>query len=364
MAKKNFSSMSTKKLNLLLETANDEDKALIQAVLDKRAGVAAPAEDHEVGGNNNPDVVVEPLTESEQKALDEAEANEKAAKKTTKMTDDECHALAEELRATALNHRCEVVPFNTIEWVPGTIVGIIEEKRTNKVMYAVRTDDGRRVVKAYGTNLLRVLNETVEPVKRGRVSTKATKLDENGNPITPTVEPWTDEEIEEAVKAVIDNVGKAISYPKTGALGVEIEGETETGRIVSLVPNKRQKTMLYRIEINQPEGVKEKKYAHKVVTNDSLVIADALDEVGAKINEVFKNRRYKEVVNTASLTPEEAFKVAEASLNKAKEQLERQKAVFVKREEAYYKAKEAYEAALTDNTHETTEPAESTDELA
>lgn len=349
MAQKNFSSMSTKKLNSLLETANDEDKAKIEEVLNKRSNaVAAPEVDDETA----PEAVENGIVEN-------AEANDEAQAKAAKMTDDDRRALAEELRATVLNHRCEVVPFNTIEWVPGTIVGIIEDKRSNKVMYAVKTDDGRRIVKAYGTNLLRVLDETVEPAKRGR-SNKATQLDENGNPINTNTD-WTDEEIEESIKAVISNVGKTISYPKTGALGVEVEGETETGRIVSLVPNKRQKTILYRIEVDQPEGATEKKYAHKVTSNESLVLADELDEIGKTINEKFVARRYKETVNVASLTPEEAFKAAEASLNKAKEQLERQKATVAKREEAYAKAKEAYEASLLDGDT-TTEAVE--DELA
>lgn len=352
--------MSTKKLNSLLETANDEDKALIQEVLNKRtSATAAPATviDSEVGNPNNPDVIIDPLTEDEQKALEAAEANAEAQAKAAKMTDEERHELAEKLRAEALNHRCEVVPFNTIEWVPGTIVGIIEEKRSNKVMYAVRTDDGRRIVKAYGSNLLCIFDETVEPAKRGR-SNKATQLDENGNPVSTTTTDWTDDEIEEAIKAVIDNVGKTISYPKTGALGVEVEGETETGRIISLVPNKRQKTILYRIEIDQPEGATEKKYAHKVTSNESLVLAEELDEAGKAINEKFTARRYKEAAETAALTPEEAFKAAEASLNKAKEQLERQKATVAKREEAYMKAKEAYEASLADGG---TAPAEVAD---
>lgn len=353
MAQKNFGSMSNKKLNSLLETANDEDKALIQEVLNKRAGATATP-------ISEPEPAVEAVEHTTEQPAEAAEPTAEA--KAANMTDEERHELAEKLRAEVLNHRCEVVPFNTIEWVPGTIVGIIEEKRSNKVMYAVRTDDGRRIVKAYGTNLLRVLDETVEPAKRGR-SVKAKELDENGNPINTNTD-WTDEEIEEAVKAVIDNVGKTISYPKTGALGVEVEGETETGRIVSLVPNKRQKTILYRIEIDQPEGAIEKKYAHKVTSNESLVLAEELDEAGQKINDAFKARRYKETVDAASLTPEEAFKAAEASLNKAKEQLERQKATVAKREEAYLKAKEAYEASLassTDSVEATTEVADASE---
>lgn len=343
MAQKNFSTMSSKKLNSLLETATDEDKALIQEVLNKRASVAAPA--------------VEPEATEAAASKDITPEAKVVETKPNGITDEELAALAEELRATVVNHRCEVVPFNTIEWVPGTITGIIVEKRNNKIMYAVKTDDGRRIIKAYGSPLLRILDETVEPAKRVR-SNKAKQLDENGNPIEATATPWTGEEIEEAVKEVIGNVGKTISYPKTGALGVEVDGETEFGRIVSLVPNKRTKSILYRILVDQPEGVTEKKYAHKAASNDKLVIAEELDEVGKEINDKFVERRYREVVEKPSITPEEAFKAAEASLNKAKEQLERQKALVEKREATYNAAKLAYENSLIANEI----PAEGTDE--
>ncbi len=350
MAQKNFSAMSTKKLNSLLETANDEDRVLIQEVLNKRNGVSAPATEAPTVETEEAPVAEAPTVETEEAPVAEAKST-----KLVKLTDEERHNLAEELRATVLNHRCEVVPFNTVEWVPGTVIGIIEEKRNNKVMYAVKTDDGRRIVKAYGTNLLRINEETVEPAKRGR-SNKATQLDENGNPIEKPVAQWLEEEIEAAVNAVIDNVGKTVSYPKTAAFGTifegegEGEGEVETGRIVSLVPNKRQKTMLYRIEVDQPEGADKKKYAHKVTSNESLVLAEELDEVGTKINEAYKARYYNRAESNAALTPEEAFKAAEASLNTAKERLERQKETVAKREKLYNEAKAAYEASLVNST--------------
>ena len=54
------------------------------------------------------------------------------------MTDEERHVLAEELKKN-VNHRCQAVPFNTVEWVDGYIAGVIEEKRSNKVLYAIKT---------------------------------------------------------------------------------------------------------------------------------------------------------------------------------------------------------------------------------
>ena len=43
MATKNFAQMTTKKLNALLATASDEDKAAIEAVLEAREQAQAPA---------------------------------------------------------------------------------------------------------------------------------------------------------------------------------------------------------------------------------------------------------------------------------------------------------------------------------
>lgn len=334
-----FNQMSSKKLNAMLEDVNvsAEDKAAIQEVLNTRSAVSA--------GTDN-------LTAEERAAIADAEgqnaapATEKPAK-PAKMTDEERAALAEKLRAEAVNHRCEVVPFNALEWVPGVISAIIEEKRTNKVMYAVKTDDGRRIVKAYDSQLIRILDEVVETAKKVR-SNKKSQLDENGNPIAgQTMPEWTEEAIEEAIKEVIGNVGKTVSFPEAGAYGEVAEGAPiVSGRIVSLVPNKRQQTILYRIELDETGEDGTKKYAHKVTTNEALVIAESLDEVGQSINEKFTARRYKEATPKVVMTPEEAFKAAEASLNKAKESFEKAQLTLNRRQVAYDEAKKAYEASL------------------
>lgn len=353
---KNFKQMSTKKLNALLETATEEEKNEILEVLNTRnaasagAGAGVPAES-------------EGLTEEEKAAIAAAEAEngvteEKKApakEKAPKMTDEERHALAEKLRAEAVDHRCKVVPFNSIEWVDGVVVSIIEEKRTNKVMYAVKTDDGRRAVKAHDSHLITILEETVERAKRTR-GKKAEGSEENE-------EPWTDEEIEAAVKEVIGNVGKTVSYPEAGAYGQIAENAaTVTGRIVSLVPAKRSKSILYRIELDQEDENAPKKFAHKVSTLDTLKIAEELDEVGQKINEAFTTRRYKEPTEAKPAKNEkEAFEYATEMLEKAKLQLEKAQQLIEKREAALASAKEAYDKAIeegkTFDEPETEEPA-------
>lgn len=359
MTQKKFSQMPTKKLQALLATASDEDKVAIQAIIDKRNAISKPAE------------VDASLSEEEQKAVDAA-TNDSAAtakpsrKKAPQLTNEQRMALAESMRAEALHHRCEVVPFNTCEWVPGVVVGVIEEKRNNKCLYAIKTDDGRRVVKAYGSDLVKILDEVVEPVKKERKS--RVKLDENGNPIpsnSSELGEWLPEEIEAAINEVIANVGKTITYPKAGAMGVKLEGE-ESGRIVSLVPNKRQHTILYRIEVDQEDSEAPKKYAHKVTSNEDLKIADELDEVGAKINEAFVKRHNGEHKPRVAKTPAEALEYAKTMLEKAKEQLAKAEANVGKRTEAFKLAQEIFEKsqnAEAENTKAENAEASTEDDL-
>lgn len=315
MAQKNYAQMSTKKLNALLETVTDEsEKAAIEKVLAKRGQLAS---------NNDAPATVNPnaeLSAEEQAAIDAANGSDADApgkpatekKVKVKPTDEERAALAAKLREEAVGHKCQVVPFNSIEWVNGVIVAIVEEKRTNKCLYAVKADDGRRIVKAYGSELIKISDETVELTRTPRGGKSKDELPE-----------WTHEEIEKAVQEVIGNVGKQISYVETGALGAEIENApTILGRIISLVPNKRNHTILYRIEIQPAEDAPEgtpKKYAHKVTTNDKLAIAEELDDEGKKINEAFIARRNGERKTPTAKTPEEALAIAEQQLKKAEE---------------------------------------------
>lgn len=316
MAQKNYAQMPTKKLNALLETVTDEsEKAAIEEVLTKR-GQLAPGDNAPATVNPNAE-----LSAEEQAAIDaangtDADASEKQAatakKVKAKPTDEERAALAAKLREEAVGHKCQVVPFNSIEWVNGVIIAIIEEKRTNKCLYAVKADDGRRIVKAYDSELIKISDEVVELTRTPRGGKSKDELPE-----------WTNEEIEKAVQEVIGNVGKQISYVETGALGAEIENApTIIGRIISLVPNKRNHTILYRIEIQPAEDAPEgtpKKYAHKVTTNDKLAIAEELDDEGKKINEAFIARRNGERKTPTAKTPEEALAIAEQQLKKAEE---------------------------------------------
>lgn len=316
MTTKKFAQMTTKKLNALLATASDEDKKAIEAVLAAREQAQTPAAEET------------PLTPEEEAAIKAAEENgglnplyngsKATQKKMPKMTDEERHALAEELKAN-INHRCQAVPFNTAEWVDGYIAGVIEEKRSNKVLYAIKTDDGRRIVKVHDSNLVRIFDEVVEVEKKVRGGRKA----KDGN--AEKVE-WTPEAIAAAVNEVIGNVGKAVKFekyhmtdPETG----EEKIEYNEGRIVAIVPDRRAQRLLYRISVPAPiEGNPlATKIMHKVVTAD-LEITEAFDAEGEELNKKYCERR-KAAATRTPLTPQDRFVKCEEALKKAEEKLQK-----------------------------------------
>lgn len=372
MATKKFSQMTTKKLNALLATASDEDKAAIEAVLAAREQVQAPAA---------PEATAEaPVNEEETQLSPEEEAAIKAAEengginpmyngskstleKKPKMTDEERHALAEELKKN-VNHRCQAVPFNTAEWVDGYIAGVIEEKRSGKVLYAIKTDDGRRIVKVHDSNLIRILEETVEPEKK----TRARKAKDPVEKVE-----WTTEMIADEVNQVIGNVGRMVEFEKYRTTDENGEEHIEmvTGRIVAIVPDKRAQRLLYRISVPTPiEGNPlATKTMHKVTTSEGLKIAEEFDEEGAQLNAKYTERREAAAARTP-LTPqdryircEENLKKAEEKLQKAQEELEAKKKQLedAKKELDEYLAGQAQGDSVAEASAETSEE---TDPLA
>ena len=339
MATKKFSQMTTKKLNALLATASDEDKKAIEAVLAAREQAQAPAAPAapEATAEETPEATAEEtqLSPEEEAAIKAAEENsglnplynggKATQEKKPKMTDEDRHALAEELKKN-VNHRCQAVPFNTAKWVDGYIAGVIEEKRSNKVLYAIKTDDGRRIVKVHDSNLVRILDEVVEPEKKARARKAKDPADK--------VE-WTPEVIAEEVNEVIGNVGKTVEFEKYRTIDENGEEYIEmvVGRIVAIVPDKRAQRLLYRISVPAPiEGNPfATKTMHKIVKAEGIKIAEELDEEGARLNAKYLERR-ETAATRAPFTPqdriiccEENVKKAEGKLRKAQEELEAKK---------------------------------------
>lgn len=341
MTTKKFSQMTTKKLNALLATASDEDKKTIEAVLAAREQAQAPAAPAALEATAE-ETPAAPASEEEIQLSPEEEAAIKAAEenggfnpfyngskatqeKKPKMTDEDRHALAEELKKN-INHRCQAVPFNTAEWVGGYIAGVIEEKRNNKVLYAIKTDDGRRIVKVHDSNLVRILDEVVEPEKKARVRKAKDPADK--------VE-WTPEVITEKVNEVIGNVGKMVKFEKYRTTDENGEEHIEmvVGRIMAIVPDKRTQRLLYRISVPAPiEGSPfTTKTMHKVTKAEGLKIAEEFDEEGAQLNAKYLERREAAVTRTPLtlqdrvIRCEEKVKKTEEKLRKAQEELEAKK---------------------------------------
>ena len=308
MATLNYSKLSDKKLYALLETANDEQKALIQQELEARQAVRAEQAQEYVDD--------EPLTAEQEKQLAEAEANDGKAKKQTRMTDEELAAAVEECRAN-IGHKCQVLPFNSPEWANGVITAIIAEKRSNKVMYTIRLATGKKVIKVHGSNCLRIFDEVAEIVKE--IRTKSTK------------NLWTDEDAKKAMEPAIENVGKTVTFKDS-------EGNETTGRILTVIADKRVNLLLYRIAqtVIDAEGNTTTKNCYRVINSKDLVIAEQFDEEGQAMHEKYVTRRIKR--ETQDYSPEARVLKCEENLKAAQEK-------FVKAQELLKKAEEALEAA-------------------
>lgn len=371
MATMKFLQMTTKKLNALLATASDEDKKAIEAVLAAReqTQVSVPRETQSEVANSVQEFedTENPLTPEEEAAIKAAEENgginpmsnssKATQEKKPKMTDEDRHALAEELKKN-VNHRCQAVPFNTAEWVDGYIAGVIEEKRSNKVLYAIKTDDGRRIVKVHDSNLVRILDEVVELKKKVRARKAKDPVDK--------IE-WTPEAIADEINEVIGNVGKTVEFEKYRTTDENGEERIEMviGRIVAIVPDKRTQRLLYRISVPAPiEGNPlATKTMHKIVKAGDIKIAEEFDEEGAQLNAKYLERREAAATRTP-LTPqnrvircEENVKKAEEKLQKAQEELEAKKKQL---EDAKKELYEYFDGQVSGETAEA--PAETTAE--
>ena len=192
---------------------------------------------------------------------------------------------------------------------------------------AIKTDDGRRIVKVHGSSLVRILDEIIEPEKKIRTGRKLKNASKK-------VE-WTPEAIAEKVNEVIGNVGKDVAFEKYRTTDENGEEHIEmiSGRIVAIVPDKRTQHLLYRISVPAPiEGNPlATKTMYRVVTTEGLLIAGELDAEGAQLNAKYLERREAAATRT-SVTPhdrvircEENLKKAEEKFQKAQEELEAKK---------------------------------------
>lgn len=348
MATKNYSRMKTAKLEKLMEIASEEEKALIQTELDKRAQVQAKEAAAAAELSAEEKAAIEGSTSSQ------AEASQAKTEKKLKMSNEEREALAEKLKAEVVGHKCQVVPFNTPNWVNGVIVGITEDKRSNKVLCAIKTDEGKRIVKVHGSQCLKIFDEVVDVPRASRgggraKSTNVATLTEGGD--------W---DLEADIAKYIGNVGRKIKFMPFGASKEVAEVE---GRIVALVPDKRVNRILYRIAMPAPiEGNPEAvRYVHKVASSEDFTIAEDFDEEGKALNEKYTSRRDSAAKRVAA-TPQDRVLICEANLKKAQEALEKAKAKVETEQAKLDEARKELEASLV-NDNNTAAPKTSDESL-
>ena len=302
--------MSDEELVALQETADEKTIAAIEAELESRAAAAAAE-------------TTEPAVEE---AAPEADDEAKAA---------ELEALLAECQQN-VGHRCRLVPVGTIEYENGTVVGCVKIKRSNTIAYAVKLDNGKRVVKNYKAPLFEILDEVVERAKVTRHAGSRAKA-----------EPWSEERMAEEVAKYISNVGRAIVIK--GAT----EEENTTGQITGIVPVKRSNSVLYRVAVPAPteEDPKAVAIVHKSVVNtDAYDIMDATEESKA-FNANYMAHR-ENLANRTPLTGAELVLDLELKLEKAKEAVKKAEERVAALEKAIAEKKAQLEAASAESSEE------------
>lgn len=278
---KNFATMTSKKLNALLETANEADAAEIKKILEARNQKPVEAKSK---------VAAESVTAAEPALAEDAgakaPANETEEQKAAreKAEEEAREALTAELKEKHMNHRCKVVPFGQIEYVNGTIVGVMHDKRNKKVMYAIRLEDGRRILKSTTAKYFEIFEDVNTDVK-----VKATRSGGTRKELNPD---WDADA--EAAKHY-EHVGKLIAID-----------ENTNARITAIVPDKRSQRILYRAEYKIERTVDDKvevevKVVHKT-SNPELIASLKTDELTPELNAKYVKRR-EEAASRPSSTP-------------------------------------------------------------
>lgn len=320
--KRNFKKMSDEELVALQETADEQTLAAIEAELESRAATAVkqdPSEDAEA---------------------ETAETAEGAEAETAETAEQDKAAELEALLAKCqenVGHRCKLVPVGTIEWEEGTVVGCVKIKRSNTVAYAVKLDNGKRVVKNYKAPLFEILEEVVERAKVTRHAGSRAKA-----------ELWSEERMAEEVNKYIGNVGRAIVIK--GAT----EAEDVTGQITGIVPVKRSNSVLYRVAVPAPteEDPKAVAIVHKSVANtDAYAIMDATEESDA-FNANYMAHR-ENLANRTPLNGAELVLDLELKLEKAKEAVKKAEERVAALEKAIAEKKAQLEATAAEPAAET-----------
>lgn len=339
----NFEKLTTKKLNALLNSASDEEKALIQAELDKRSEAQAAATSAQTSqANGHYEAEASELSPEEQAIVDAAEAEEKAGKATSKkthlsMTPEEIEARKAEMTEN-VGHVVKVMPNGEVEWMEGYIAGVQHDKRSNACMYIVKVN-GKTVRKAYGAKSL-IITEEIKEIVKAEKKTKEAKA--TGEPRAKR----TYEEAEELRENAKPNVGRYAMLP-VGDEKVKVYAN-------GIMLDKRSNAVLFAFK--NEEG----KTLYKAVDNQTIEWLDEWNEKkreSASAPKVVLNPKQKHEDLAAKLAKaEEAAAKAQAKVEELKALYEASKAAC---EEwlATDEGKAFVESEATEQPAETTEEA-------
>lgn len=342
MATKNFEKLTTKKLNALLNSASEEEKALIQAELDKRseaqaAAASAQSEQEMVAkGKGHYEMEASELSPEEQAIIDAAEAEEKAGKATSKkthlsMTPEEIEARKAEM-AENIGHVVKVMPNGEVEWMEGYISGVQHDKRSNACMYIVKVN-GKTVRKAYGAKSLIITEEVKEIVKAEK---KAKEAKAAGEPRAKR----TYEEAEELRENAKPNIGRYAMLP-VGEEKVKVYAN-------GIMLDKRSNAVLFAFK--NEEG----KTLYKAVDNQTIEWLDEWNE---------KKRESASAPKTV-LNPKQKHEDLAAKLAKAEEAAAKAQAKVEELKALYEASKAACEEWLATDEGKAFVESEATEEAA
>ena len=339
MATNKFEKLTTKKLNALLNSASEEEKALIQAELDKRSEAQAAANSAEEAqyssnGKGHYEMEASELSPEEQAIVDAAEAEEKAGKATSKkthlsMTPEEIEARKAEMTEN-VGHVVKVMPNGEVEWIEGYISGVQHDKRSNALMYIVKVD-GKTVRKAYGAKSLIVTEEVKEIVK-------AEKKVRTSKATGEVKAKRTYEEAEELRENAKPNVGRYAMLP-VGDEKVKVYAN-------GIMLDKRSNAVLFAFK--NEEG----KTLYKAVDNQTI---EWLDEWNEK-------KRESVSASKTALNPKQKHEDLAAKLAKAEEAAAKAQAKVEELKALYEASKAACEEWLATDEGKAFVEAEATTE--
>ena len=288
----NYKKLKSSKLQELLLTADEHEAIQIESVLRDR-GI-------------EPKKPEAKATESQSVEPAEAgSASEVLGEAAPETTDEDAKAKAEfdaKVEAATVNvgHKCQVVPFNTIDWVPGVIMGVASDFKAGRISYAIKTEAGKKMLKSVDSKLIKISEETVDinTMKRSRPKGSSTA-------------GRTEEDLQATIKLALPNVGKQL-----------VIDENHKARIDGLLLDRRTMRVMYKYKDPETGGQKFKTYAADIELEDFANDTDR--EHCAKYAASFKTG--------GPLSPEERKAKITASIERYKQQIAKWEAELEKLE--------------------------------